>query len=361
MLSSTSSSNQRLPIVRWLRLWLVAAAVVCVTLGAVESFWRAHGHVPTVNDDAALWMLARSAVRPNDPSEIVLLGASRMQQGLDLDMFARTFGSRKPVQLAVEAATLMPVLDDLSRDESFRGIAICDVMPFLFYRGGFEVDSPPGPDGRPQLATTPADYIRRYRSMAGFHGAFSTPLLERRLRTLVQERLVLRQPGLIPTASNVEKWITRRAWPTPSGRVLKADRSEKADYRSLDPEILETTKRWWIQRNGLLSGGAQPDELARGLARVETMVRRIQARGGRVVFVSFPVSGVVASMEEGDVPRHKYWDALASQTTALTIHWQDYRELSSFECLEGSHLDYRDAALFTQALARIVRERLSET
>jgi hypothetical protein len=340
-------------------VWLAGGVLVLLALVPVEGFWRLRGHAPTVNDDAALWMLARSAVRPNDTSDVVLLGASRMQQGLDLDAFARVFGGRKPVQLAVTAATFMPVLNDLSADESFRGIAICDIMPFLFYPGGFATDASDA--AGPSLASTPADYVRRFHNTTGFSGRFATPLLERRLRTLVQQTLVLRQAALVPTAGNLADWWDKRSLPPPSRRVMMPDRSEKADYRSLDAEVLERTKQWWVVRNRVLGAAAGPEEVQSGLNVLEHMVRRIQGRGGRVVFIAFPISGVIAEMEERNIPRSRYWDVLASYTSALTIHFRDYSELASFECLEGSHLDFRDATRFTEAFAKILRARLNET
>jgi hypothetical protein len=347
VLSSTSSSNQRLPGGPWLRVWLVALVVAVLSLAALEGFWRVAGHVPSVNDDADLWMVIRHSLVPDDPNQVVLVGASRIQQGINTEVFARHFGGRKPAQLAVGGTTMVPVLDHLSRDESFRGMVIADVIPFLFYPGGFATDR-----------GAAAQYVARYEKVIGNGKTFSATLVERNLRTLVQERLVLRLPALAPTLRNVQSWVEERALPPPSGRVALADRSQLSDYRSLDQATLDKTKQLWVDRIRQFGYGPPADELERGLQSLEAMVTRIQDRGGRVVFVAFPASGIVHEMEEERQPRAKYWDVLAAHTRALTIHFTDYPELASTECLEGSHLDYRDAARFTDAFARILQQDL---
>ena len=88
------------------------------------------------------------------------------------------------------------------------------------------------------------------------------------------------------------------------------------------------------------------------------MVRRIEDRGGRVVFVKLPVSGELVRFEQKRFPRQRYWDVLAASTSAVTIHCADHPELAGFECPDGSHLDYRDARVFTRAFGNMLSRRL---
>lgn len=93
------------------------------------------------------------------------------------------------------------------------------------------------------------------------------------------------------------------------------------------------------------------------LERIDHAVSRIQQRGGRVIFVRFPVDGKVKQLEQKRCPRPEYWDVLVARTKAITIHFDDYPSLSNFHCPDGSHLDYRDAPRFTIALALILKEK----
>ncbi len=96
----------------------------------------------------------------------------------------------------------------------------------------------------------------------------------------------------------------------------------------------------------------------RSVERLQSMVSRIQSRGGQVVFVYMPISGIVRKVEFAAFPREQYWDVLAQQTSAITIHFVDYPDLKQFECPEGHHLDQSDGPAFSQKLASIILEKV---
>src|SRR5205823_6975020 len=100
-----------------------------------ELYWRHRGFVPSLNDSAELWMRSRGQVRPDDRRQVVFVGDSRIQQGINTRIFAQQGGFGPPVQLAVAGSNPLPVLDHLSRDGHFRGLLICDVMPQYFFAG----------------------------------------------------------------------------------------------------------------------------------------------------------------------------------------------------------------------------------
>ena len=93
-------------------------------------------------------------------------------------------------------------------------------------------------------------------------------------------------------------------------------------------------------------------ELSDILKRIGKATDALRARDGGVLFVRMPSTGAVGQAEETRYPRSKYWDALARNTKALTVHWMDYPELSGFRCVEGSHLKHGDNARFTRELAK---------
>jgi hypothetical protein len=87
-------------------------------------------------------------------------------------------------------------------------------------------------------------------------------------------------------------------------------------------------------------------------------VAKIQARGGQVVFVRFPVGGPLKGLEDKLTPRAQTWDPLTKATQAPAIHFEDYPELASFSCPEWSHLSAADSVEFTKRLVPHLRKAL---
>lgn len=335
---SISSSNERLPAGPWWRTWLLAAGLAVGVLASYEAALRAHGFTPAVSDDARLWALARGHIHPEDPDEVVVIGSSRARSALDPATLAEVFG-RPPVLLAVNASGCVPVLRDLAEDDTFRGLVLCEVTPAYFFNGVAAAN-----------AGTQADFVRRYRAQPA-----EAPL-EERLQILVQESLAFRlsRPG---PQEVVLSLLESGRWPEPPHTRTFADRSTFADYSKADLAKLNRLREQEARDAG---GGAPPGPLGRDLAAIALMVRRIQARGGRVVFLFLPTGARVREIEGHNFPRPMYWDALVAETGAPAIHWRDYPELAGFDTPDGSHLDPRQAAEFTGRLLSILRPLLGK-
>jgi hypothetical protein len=102
-----------------------------------------------------------------------------------------------------------------------------------------------------------------------------------------------------------------------------------------------------------INTGTEATQTQDGLNDLETAVAAIQARGGRVIFLVMPTSGLVLAADSKRFPRAAYWDKLVSTTSAKTVHWQDHPELSGFTCPDGSHLDKRNISAFTNAFIEV--------
>ena len=87
---------------------------------------------------------------------------------------------------------------------------------------------------------------------------------------------------------------------------------------------------------------------------VDALVRRIQARGGKVVFVCFPIGGKLWEINERSYPKKDYWDFLASHASGTWIHFSDYPTLSAYNLPDWSHLDADGRSKFTKALTDIL-------
>ena len=89
-------------------------------------------------------------------------------------------------------------------------------------------------------------------------------------------------------------------------------------------------------------------------------MKKIRDRGGRVVFVRFPVSGELKKHEDKLTPRAGPWTRLLKDTGAPGIYFEDYPELASFKCPEWSHLSAPDSVEFTKRLVPHLRSALAQ-
>lgn len=337
MPSSTSSSDQRLPAGPWGATWALALLVVAGSLVAIEGYWRWSGHAPSTVDDKDLWCVSREALARAGGRAIVFLGNSRTQLGIDTRAVADEAKGYRVFQLAIDGSYPIAALRDLAEDDAFSGVVVCDFWPAILVEENLE---------------SQADYVRYYRNEWNL-----TKKVDRTLRTGAQELMVLVSPHLNPI--NVARSVLGGRPIEPMYVRTYPDRSRAADYSSTDLEarrrgtadkMRELYERW---------GVIGPEEWR--IAPVREMVRRIEARGGRVVFLRYPTTGEVKALDERFYPREAFVDVFARDITATThavvIHFEDVPEMARLDCPDGSHLDRRDSADFSRALVRELARR----
>ena len=326
MLSSTSSSEIKVLRADGARTWAAAAALSLLLLAGWEYFWRAKGFRPVINDDAGLWSAARRSVRPDS---VVLIGSSRMRAGVHAALFEEATG-RHTVQLAMNAQFCYPALEHLSRDRAFKGTLICDISEI-------------------EIASLVKTDMER-----GFIGAYErerpVERSEATLRRLAHWRLAFTSPELSPQPLLRGLLHGQLPAPLPRYATVTEDRTLRLDFSMVDIEKV----RQYIADTSVYQGPPMtPEEFVERAGKLESLAEEIERRGGRVVFVRFPVSGVLWERLEKTYPKASYWDEWARRTRFPTIHFKDYPSLR-VECTDYMHLDVRDAPGFTRALARII-------
>ena len=330
MRSSISSSDRR----AWLSSWGLALVIVFTVAMAWETFWRTQGFSPSVTDDAALWVAARREIQSDDASEVVLVGSSRTQVDFEPLTFTAATGWRKPIQLAVTMGPTIPVLTNLANESTFAGIVIAEVNPIIFFARLRALDD------------VVIQYLERFRTLTPAN------VIELRLGSLVQQVLTFRLPALSPAELGRAYW--RGQWPRPSHYTVDRDRYQSMDFRLL-PGLAARNRRMAAARARSKLRFYEPSELATRLSEVEALVDTIEARGGEVIFVRLPTNGHIRKNERELVPRNRYWDVFAARSEALTIHFEDHAELSSFRAPDGEHLDHRDAVAFSKRLGAVIQ------
>jgi len=319
------ASALRAPAGPWGRTWLAALGIAVVALSAWEVFWRLEGHAPGLSGDATHWALERRRLG-SGPRAVAVLGDSRALHGIDLDLLGRELGSERPVQLAIEGSTPVPILLDLSEDATFRGLALVAVSPVRFFEA-----SAAG-------SRLPSLYLERAAAASILGG------LELRIDAAVQRASLLRRLELSPLML-----IRMRRWPVP--RNVRPDRSRRVHWiRDARLRATEKAQAALLRSLPQLSG----EERAAHLHRIAQAVDRLASRGGEAVFVRMPSGGLHREVERERAPRERSWDALVRATGVPAIHFEDHPDLR-FECPDGSHLDAADVDAFTRVLAAHVR------
>jgi hypothetical protein len=116
---------------------------------------------------------------------------------------------------------------------------------------------------------------------------------------------------------------------------------------------VENVWRFVIDR-GRKAPPPKEDPLPSILQSIKDDVDKIKARGGEVVFLRPPSSGLFRAVEQGGFPRSKYWDPLLAFTHCPGIHYSDYPSIDHFICPEWSHLSPQDAIVYTKELIKIL-------
>lgn len=342
-------------MVPWLPLLGAALLTLCLGILLFEVRLAALGYQPTARDTPARWVAERARAAALGERALILVGASRFQVGLDLDVLRRETGL-EPVQLAIDGSAGGPVLENLARDPAIRGTILFD-----YYGYGL------GSDG------AAAKWVQQYEKRSGRTAWLEQPAAtsEEHLDGWLREHLRLYADGANPLHSL--RFRVLAAAPSAQYLVMRPDRSRVADYArtampaayysrvartlgdSVDPASpgVETLL---AERIGRLTP-ADPAPLAASAAALARMAAALQARSGRLVMVAMPTSGMVREIEERRYPRTQFWDRLLAESGVAGIDAQRENGFGEHACPDGSHLDVRDRARFARELAAALRQR----
>ena len=359
MPSSTSSFKtyhleRIIPNHHWVRLaWISLGITLVLTLGW-EMHCRQLGYAPTLNDTKDLWVSRRVLV-DEDPSRTVLIGASRTLFDFDMDVYEKEMGER-PLQLATVGTNPGAYLEDLANHPEFKGTVIVGVVPGLFF-------APGGPPVK-----SPKNHLKHYREWSptqkvGHHlGMF----LERRLAFIQEDDLTLNQLLLSLKIPNREKAKVPPELPPYFYEVDVERQGGMTDIAEVDVNLQKRIQQIWLP---LFTPPPPPPGKSESenradrkktiddiLQKTKGTVEKIRARGGKVIFVRFPSTGELRKLETKYTPRADTWDRILEVTGAPGIHFEDYPNLSGFDCPEWSHLNKKDATLFTQRLTVLFKE-----
>lgn len=344
-----------IPQLPWRGLTVIVVLIVIAAASAWEFYCRSIGYGPTLNDNEDLWANTRRRVKPES---VVIIGDSRAWFDLDLDELQKGLGKR-PVQLAMGGSCPYPVLADLTDDKNFHGTIICSVTPRLFV-------APPGtpPMERAEKAVrrthtqTPAQRASQYLAMP----------LEEHVAFLKQEELNLDELLKRLPIPNRPGALVRPRLPPYFGTLDRERRARMIEECARPGKLQSTIQQIWLP---LFTPPPPPtyipkeeftakmkDAIEDRFRDTTAAVEKLRARGGKIVFVRLPVSGELKALEDRTTPRSRIWDRVIKDTAAPGIYFEDFPDLSGFNCPEWSHLSAGDSVEFSKRLVPYLRRAL---
>ncbi|MDQ6764482.1 MAG: hypothetical protein M3Z22_00035, partial [Verrucomicrobiota bacterium] len=251
-----------------------------------------------------------------------------------------------------------PVLEDLANDEHFHGTVLCSIVPGMFF-------APGGP-----LLENSQKAVRRYHgeTWAQRVSHYLSMPLEESFAFLKDEDLTLAALLLeLPIPDRPNAQVPPRT--PPYFCSIDHERRARMVERCAQPgRLQEMVKSRWIKLftpppppsfvPAQAYGAKMTAAVEQRYADTKSAVEKLRARGGKVVFIRFPVSGPLKEHEDKLTPRAKTWDPLLQQTAAPGIYFEDFPELASFSCPEWSHLSAGDSVEFTKRLVPHLRAAL---
>jgi hypothetical protein len=326
----------------WRRI--LATAVLLTLLVVVGAEWACRVEFalapPTeLVDDARFWVTTRAKLRDYDPQQIILLGDSRMQCDLAPEVLADELRCEAPLQLAISAATPIPTLRHIAEESHFSGVVLCDIIPYFFFNASYF-------SGGAQQK-----YVDAWNAQKSSIVGIASPLRRLRNQLTIRGRIAAVRYGAKQVAPMDPAIPSNPFWTVLPDRSI-AQHFSRADR--LEDICLASSAG---ARNCPVPPISESDLVAE-FAQYEGWVRQIMDRGGQVIFVRLPVSGIVLEAEEEKFPRDDYWRRMGRSSSAQFLDCADYPSLAEYTCPDGSHLDANNRAPFTKEFAAVLKEFL---
>ena len=333
----------------WSWIAVLALLVLIASMAAWEWHWRDFGAVPGYRNSDGEWASQRRRIDEGEGDATVLTGSSRVLFDVQLPVW-ESLTNERPIQLAIEGTSPVPMLEDLAADADFTGRLLVGVAPDLFftgfaYRGSvLPYYQKQGPSQRS------GHWISKHAIEPYF--AFYDP--DFALNTVVRRQAWPLRPGMKPN-SRVRKLM-----------VQQADRNSRMWDKVVDDVAYRAIVRGiWAEDFGSMPPFLDtPEERQKTadeqIAQASAAVAKLRARGVPVVFVRLPSTGPYYENETKFMPRSKTWDLLITRSGAPGVHFEDHAQLQGYDLPEWSHLSGPEADRLTAQLVPLVEHEFAQ-
>lgn len=325
---------------------ILTLVLVLASIGSWELYLRSHGNKISYDDGEPLWNDKRTMVYEPIDKATVFIGASRNKYDIDIDTWQKVTGDHV-IQLALEGDSPLPVLDDLAKDKKFKGKLIVDVTEGIFFS---TTDNNIGESKEfvsEYKKRTPA---QRFSFQINHFLESKLVFLDKNyfsLNSILQKLKVSKRKGVI--AEPFE-------YPLEAGRITFDRQNIMMNEFLIDTVLRNHVIAIW---DYYLNKNKEIPPLGKKLDSIFTTIKydcdQIKGRGGKILFVRTPSSGMYLTREKKQYPREIYWNKLLTYTNTPGIHFEDYPAIANLQCPENSHLARPDAIVFTKNLIEILR------
>lgn len=338
-----------IPAKPWGTILIGATLMFIVMLVAWELYWRDFGATPGYRNSNGSWADQRRRINNGEGDKTVLVGSSRILFDVQLPVWQKASGER-PIQLALEGTSGVVLLEDLADDPDFTGRLVVGVAPDLFFSGfayrgeAISYYHKQGPSQRSGHWISKKLFEPYW---AFYDPDFALPTVIRRqdwpLRDGTEKNTRVRKLLVQEEDRNTHMW--RKVEVDPEYRALA--RSIWAEnFAGPPPPMMDTPEK--LQKL-----------IDKQITRAEVAVKKLRARGVRIVFVRPPSNGDYYAFEQKVFPRAGTWDALLKRTNTRGIHFEDYPEMLNYELPEWSHLTAANANRYTATLVPLVEREFA--
>jgi len=322
---------------------ILMVVLVVLIIGGWEIYLRGQGVRITYDDGGPLWSDKRDKVYMPADKATIFVGTSRIKYDVDIDTWEKGTG-RQAIQLANVGSSPLPVLKDLAEDKNFKGRVVVDVMDPIFF------------------SPTPLNYERPGVVVQYYKNRTPAQRASFVLNHILESQFVFLDDEFLSLNGELDKLPIRNR---PGVRLPPLFPREFKDVNferqsKMTPEFLADTslqgqvKKVWLTGINAAKAAPRPkeDPVPGILRTVSEMIGKIRARGGDVLFIRPPSSGMYRTVELARFPRARYWDKLLEATQCQGIHYADDSATAHFTCPEWSHLTPADAVLYTNHLIK---------
>ncbi|MFN0013821.1 MAG: hypothetical protein ACKVU2_04680 [Saprospiraceae bacterium] len=371
--NSESGQFERLiPNQPWGRLGLIVLLVAAVATAGWELYWRGQGYEPSYDATESSWAEFRAKAQNAGPEYTIIAGSSRALFDIDLPTWRAETGNPNVIQLAKEGAAPQPIVRDLIENTDFAGTLIVSVAPGLFFSKRAMSDGDSEGLVKHYHNWSPAQKMEHWANMLMEPTFAFVEKGELNLGSLLAETHLPERPEFlagfdrVPKLSNDTRERQARMWNKVVADTAYANRVRGIwlGFSSRTGRLMRPAE-YACAKAKTFSGAfnpvpppfrVSPAERDSIFRVIKSWADKLHARGGKMIFVRPPSSGVLYDLEEFEVPRKETWDRLLEITGVPGIHFEDHPELQGFELPEWSHLRAEHAPLYTRALAKLIRE-----
>jgi hypothetical protein len=327
---------------------LIALFVSILFLSGWEWYCRDLGFIATMEDTKELWAETRAKLEDNNPNQIVSVSASRGHFDFQLNEWEQASGIR-PIMLSAGGRGPAAVFQDIVENTNYTGTILMNVTPSLFF-------------------VPPADSVfgwwRGKEWVDYYNKRTYAQIFNHQLSYILQPHLAFLTSGSegdVDLKSLVQDWQNtndrvKSDIPFPRFEFIDADRN----VTMMSKVVTDTAFAAIIQRVWMENRKDSINELEYAKPIIfefyVDLIKKFQARGGRVILTRNPSHGKLRAYERIVHPRKEYWDKFIEVANCPAYHFEDYPQLNQFFTPEWSHLATPDARIYTKELVKILQQ-----